>query len=110
MSEIVRCERCGRPCRSAGTGNPDARLLRHAERGYCANCGLTEFLKKTSPLCELLELQGARVLLTPHIQTGILRLLPSGQADATTGEIDFSTIVENWSLPLAGKQRKRRGS
>jgi len=91
------CERCGKKCQG-GVGNPDARLLKRAHKGYCAACALTAFLKNTEPLNMLLKEQGVEVLRMQHIREGIARLLIVGKSDANIGDIDIERVISNWDL------------
>lgn len=96
---ILNCERCGKKCQS-GEGNPEARLLKRAKNGYCADCALTCFLKKTEPLGMLIEGQGPEILRHQSIRAQIATLLIIGNSDADIGEIDIETVIRNWRLPI----------
>lgn len=93
----TKCKRCGKPCRGGG-GNPEARLLKRAEKGLCADCALTEFLKKTEPLSHILKEIGVELLREKHIKAQIANLLIVGHSDASIGEIDIERVIANWSL------------
>ncbi len=93
----TKCKRCGKPCQGS-EGNPEARLLKRAEKGYCADCCLTVFLKDTEPLNMLFEAQGPEVLRLQHIREGIAKLLIVGKSDASMGDIDIEKVITNWSL------------
>lgn len=95
----TKCKRCGKDCKG-GAGNPEARLLKRAEKGYCADCALTEFLKKTEPLNMLLKEQGPEILRAQHIRAGIASLLIVGKSDASIGDIDIERVICNWDLPI----------
>lgn len=94
----TKCKRCGKPCRG-DEGNPDARLLKRATSGYCADCALTAFLKGTEPLGMLIENNGLETLRDPNFRLQILRLLIVGKSDANIGEINMDRVIENWKLP-----------
>jgi uroporphyrinogen-III synthase len=68
--------------------------------GVCVNCALTGLLKDTSPIAEILERQGAEMLLVPAIQTQIGRVLDAGKSDADLGEIDWQAVLAAWDLPV----------
>lgn len=99
---ITSCKRCGKECQSS-IGNPDARLLRRSNQGYCADCALTEFLKRTEPLGMLIEQQGTTVLRNPNIRLQIAKLLIVGKSDADINEIDMERVIDNWNLPFSKK-------
>lgn len=98
---MPNCERCGVAARGA-KGNPDARMMRHAEKGVCVNCGTVLFLK------DLEELHGGRLLppgttwrealALPHIQEQFGRLMRVGKADAQPDEIDWERVAQLWDL------------
>jgi hypothetical protein len=100
------CQRCGRHGRGS-EGNPEARLLRHAKQGVCVNCGVTEFLMSVETTAWAIELRGPQILLDPMIQRQFVALMGAGRADATPEEIDWQTVVANWSLPMTKKGRRR---
>lgn len=104
----MTCERCRRDGLQPGEASPEARLLRRARAGYCADCAITAFLRETSPLDEMMALRGPEVLLDPMVQRQVAQILASGQADARPEEIDWARVVANWPLPIASEQRKRR--
>ena len=94
----TKCGRCSKPCRG-GEGTPDARLLKRAVSGYCADCALTAFLKGTEPLGMLIEENGLESLRNPIFLAQITRLLIVGNSDARIEEIDIDRVIENWGLP-----------
>lgn len=98
MNEIVLCERCCAPCRANPERRAEARLLRHADRGVCVNCGITLFLKGTPPISTLLAARGASVLLGKAVQAQVSRIILAGQADAHPDEIDWMIVVAQWEL------------
>lgn len=95
----LNCERCGKPCQG-GEGNPGARLLKRAQKGYCADCGLTAFLKNTEPLGMLIERQGPEMLRNQSVRAQIATLLIVGKSDANIREIDIERVIEHWDLPV----------
>jgi len=99
--ENIKCQRCGRNCQS-GNGNPEARLLKRSDKGYCADCALTAFLKTTEPLNMLIGSQGVGTLRNQNIRAQIANLLIVGKSDANIGEIDIERVIENWDLPVKG--------
>jgi len=95
----VYCERCGKECQP-GIGNPEARLLKRAQKGLCADCSLTQFLKSTEPFSELLGRVGVEALKAPGIKLSIARLLITGKADASIEDVNMDRVVANWNLPV----------
>jgi len=91
VKDAVNCQ--------GGEGNPDARLLKRAVSGYCADCALTAFLKGTEPLGMLIEENGLESLRNPIFLAQITRLLIVGNSDARIEEIDIDRVIENWGLP-----------
>jgi len=107
-TEIVNCERCEAPCRIAGTGNPDAKMLRRLSkrtRGLCVNCAVHDFLRNTYPLNMLLARSGPKVLLLPRIQKLFAGIMRTALSDARPDEINWDLIVENWDLPFPHKMK-----
>ena len=95
----MQCKRCNRECQPS-IGNPEARLLKRAKNGYCADCALTIFLKQTEPLNMLIRQQGVEVLRHKGIINQLSNLLVIGKSDATIDEIDFERLIANWDLPI----------
>ena len=99
------CVRCGVDIRVAEPPKPDARLLRYAtagevaKSGACVNCTATKFLKETQPLGQILKEKGTDMLLNPMVQNRFGQMMIVGKADAKPDEIDWSSVVKNWSLP-----------
>jgi hypothetical protein len=98
MNDVVLCERCGTPCKANPERNETARLLRHADEGYCVNCAITAFLKGTVPLGDVLQAKGANVLLIPAVQKQAARMIEVGRADALPSEIDWGVVVAQWEF------------
>lgn len=97
------CLRCSVPCSPSRPPGEDARVLRRSlGDGLCANCAITDFLRRMSPLDVVLERQGPEVLLVPSIQAQVGRVLVAGNSDASLAEIDWPTVVANWDLPVKG--------
>lgn len=94
-----QCQRCGIACQPGGSGNPEAQLLRRADHGVCATCGMALFIKATPAMMNGLGRNGVQMLLVPHVQEGFTRMLASGHADARPKEIDWKRLVEQWDLP-----------
>ena len=109
---LTSCQRCERPARGR-TGSPDARIMRRAKKGDCAECSIVLFLKKmdimhggaffgTPTDCASRGPSSphkpADVLRLPHIQEQIGRLLKAGMSDATLGDIDFERVIEVWDI------------
>ena len=101
----VACPRCGRPCIVRRGPREDERPLTHSNtrKGWCANCAVTRWLKKTPPLCDLLASGGRwRVeggpdaLLLPHIQKQVANLMRVGNCPVDAAEIDWPWVVANW--------------
>ena len=93
------CGRCGKQCRG-GAGNPEARLLKQSSKGFCADCALTQFLKRNEPLGSLIETQGVDILRNKEVKLQIARLLIIGKSDASINEIDTERVIANWKLPI----------
>lgn len=105
MSEkIIYCERCEAPCKVAGPGNPDAKMLRLSKsKGLCVNCAVHDWLRNTYPPNMLLAQSGPKVLLYPYIQKQFTGIMQVALADAKPDEINWEAIVENWDLPFPHK-------
>ena len=106
--EVTTCNRCGKPCRP-GEGNPEARLLKKSDKGYCADCGLTAYLKMTPPIDMLLRNSGPEILKLPAIREQISRILISANSDCDISEIDINRVISNWDLPVDAKGRRNKG-
>lgn len=131
---VVHCERCHAPCRVADRQNPDARLLRASltGKGYCVNCGVTEFLKFEHTVgtitrrCEecgdCVDAQPGEIPCRcdkpqpadprkffglPHVQEQFAAIMSTGGADASPEEIDWDEVIANWDLPFP-KHKKHR--
>lgn len=113
-SEITHCQRCGKLCQS-GVGNPEARPLRRAVVGYCADCAITHFIKDTEPLASIIAGgpwgpgKGPSILLNPHIQGDWQRLFVTGCSDADNSEINWQRVVELWDMPFPKYVKKAKG-
>jgi hypothetical protein len=113
--DTMNCSRCGQPCKLATTSTEDARLLRHATHpetaGYCPDCATTDFFKNHSPFGQIIEFHGnagKAMLLDPRVQQQFASLMQTGKADASPDEINWQRVHDNWNLPFAKVQRKRR--
>ena len=95
----MNCERCGKPCQS-GIGNPEARLLKRSDKGLCADCALTAFLKTETPFEYAVQNNGIEILRDANIRLQIAQLLIAGKSDATIDEIDMERVIANWNLPV----------
>lgn len=102
--EIIHCERCEAPCKVAGPGNPDAKMLRRSKsKGLCVNCAVHDWLRNTYPVNLIFTTLSPDALRLEHIQqqfTGIMRV---AGADAQPDEIDWEAIITNWDLPFKNK-------
>jgi hypothetical protein len=107
-SLTANCQRCGFGPLVGGEGNPDALLLRRAHEGVCASCGITMFIKSMPAMLMVIERNGIEMLRDPGMQAHWAPLLAHGHADATSGEIDWNRVVENWNLPDPKPKRGRR--
>ena len=96
----TNCKRCGKECQG-GEGNPEARLLKRSQTGYCADCAITTFLKKTEPVAMIFESLGPEALRNQTIQEQIADLLIIGKSDASIKEIDVERVIKNWDLPIS---------
>jgi hypothetical protein len=88
--------------------NAAARLLRRgmvAHGGMCANCTATAFLKSTPAIMAGIQAHGTAILLSPYSQAGFAAMLVAGNADATSDEIDWSRVVDNWELPMLKRKQ-----
>lgn len=94
---IVQCKRCGVDCRADAVGNPDAEIMRYADEGTCASCGLTVWLKQVEPIASILAARGPELLLAPQVQQQVGRVL--AYSDASLAEIDWAAVVEQWEKP-----------
>jgi hypothetical protein len=113
MSDIILCPRCFQPCRISGSDNVDARLMKRADsakHGLCPNCAITSFILDIETFRINIEKIGPGLLLEPRFQHAFAELLKIGKADAKPEEIDWKTVVENWSLPFPGKKAMKAGS
>ena len=114
IENLAECTRCGKLCKVAGPANPKARLMPYAtsaearERGLCADCAATAFLKGTPTLMYGIEANGVKMLLDPRIQKGFGEVMVIGKADAKPGEVNWQRVVDNWELPLPKRKRSRR--
>src|SRR3990172_1669997 len=98
----VSCRRCGCRCRPS-VGNPKARVLRRAKKGFCASCAIVDFLQRLDNESGGHLLSGIRpgqtpglALRLPHVQKQILNILKAGNSDVTPEEIDWDRIIEVW--------------
>lgn len=100
------CDRCGVRCRVGAVEPSKAKMLRHSTKpkGYCNNCAVTEFLANTYPPNMIIEesQHGAEILLFPAIQQQFAMIM-AGRSDMIPEEINWQTVVDNWSLPLKVK-------
>lgn len=102
----VHCQRCEAACKTAGPGNPDAKMLRRSkDKGLCVNCAVHDWLRNTYPINMLLAQSGPKSLLYPHIQEQFAGIMRIALADASPDEIDWERIVENWELPFPHKMK-----
>jgi len=98
---IVNCPRCGVPCRASSAGHDDARLLRRAPKGFCANCAVTEFLMSVETIRDGIERRGVgQALSNLAVREGFTQLMKIGHADMRPEEIDWEKIIDNWQLPF----------
>ena len=95
----TQCQRCGKECQG-GIGNPEARLLKRGQKGYCADCALTAFLKNETPFEYAVQNNGIEILRDKNIRLQIAQLLIAGKSDATIDEIDMERVIANWNLPV----------
>jgi len=102
---MPNCQRCGRECQ-VGVGNPEARLLRKAQKGLCANCAVTAFLLDTEPIVGILKRGNPLMLLNPMVQEQFGNILISGNSDASLREIDWDVVVSQWGLPMPKQGRR----
>lgn len=94
------CTRCGAQGKASG-GTKQARLLRRAQpgqRGLCASCAMTCFIKSTPSLMVGIEANGVEMLLSSMVQEAFAQLLRIAQSDADPVEVDWQRVVENWDL------------
>lgn len=101
----TRCQRCGKECQ-AGIGNPEARLLKRSDKGLCADCALTAFLKTETPFEYAVQNNGIEILRDKNVRLQIAQLLLTGKSDATIGEINMEQVITNWDLPIPKRHRK----
>ncbi len=99
LTKFARCKRCGQLCRP-GKGNPNSRPFRKAAEGLCVNCAITQFLKETIPLNNLLSSVGPDVLLREDLQQQVGNIMTTGNCDASLSEISWQIVVDQWDLPM----------
>jgi len=99
----TQCQRCSKECQ-AGVGNPEARLLKRADRGLCADCALTVFLKNETPFEYAVQNNGIEILRDTNVRLQIAQLLLTGKSDASIEEIDMNRVIANWNLPVPKKR------
>ncbi len=104
---IANCDRCGALMRLAAKRNEKSMPFKLAKvpKGLCANCVVTEFLYNTYPVNEQLDRSGPQILLVPHMRQAFAPILKN--CDMSVDEIDWPTIVRNWSLPVKTKRGPR---
>lgn len=102
------CERCGEACKVAEQRNEDARMLRLAKeaKGLCANCAVTEWFV-VSRLAEM-HPSLPKGLESPSVQAQFATLMRGMGADMKPEEINWTKVVEHWTLPFPSTQRARR--
>ena len=105
MPTIVNCKRCQIRCQVDILRNPNAKMLRHSNKGLCVNCAVHDWLRNTYPPNILLAQSGPKILLLPHIQEQFAEIMNVGFADAKPDEIDWNKIVDNWDLPFPTKMK-----
>jgi len=108
MNDIVKCPRCGAPCRIGPPPGAQAKMLRRSPtaKGLCVNCATHDFLRNTYPPNILLAESGPHVLLLPQIQEQFAGIMQVTHADAQADEINWEQIVANWDLPFPNKIRR----
>lgn len=117
--KLTTCNRCNVRLQIATERVEDARPIRKSltARGYCPNCAITELIKGTEPLCDLVSdkppLRGPphagmghfpEAFRLPHIQEQFERVLRAGNCEAV-GQIDWDEVIANWELPFPRKIR-----
>lgn len=111
---LAECTRCGKLCKVAGPPNPDARLMPYAtakeakERGLCADCAATAFIKGIETLMYGIGLNDVKMLLDQRVQQQFSQIMIVGKADAKPDEINWQRVVDNWELPLPKAKRGKR--
>lgn len=99
--QTAECERCGDVCRVAQSRKVDATMLRASEKpkGFCANCAVTEWLMvadKTHMIPDIIP----EHFLVPAVQEQFAKLMATAISDMDPREINWSKVVEHWSLPM----------
>lgn len=103
MTEVAAtpCRRCGRAALSSD-GNPDARMMRRAKEGVCADCATIVFLQRLDNMHGGMLLPTgqtwAEALNLPHVRERFAALMRAGDADADPDEIDWERVVELWDI------------
>jgi len=98
------CKRCGATCRADGIGNPNARMMRRAKKGYCPECFIVQWLQRMSNMDGGRLLSGMpgeatpQVLRLPYVQRLLLRTMRAGLADAAPSEINWERVIEVWCI------------
>ncbi len=105
QTTVGTCQRCGMPCRVAGPGRKDAKMLRYAKqpKGYCASCAVHDWLRNTYPVNVQLAQAGPKILLHDGIRKMFADIMRQAKADMNPDEINWNRIVEYWDLPFAEK-------
>ena len=93
----TNCQRCGKLCQ-AGPGNPDARLLRHAQKGRCKTCAIIDWFQRLTNEHVKGAFRGLPdCLRLPHVQDQFRRVMEVGGADLPFNEIDWDEVIEKWN-------------
>ncbi len=102
------CERCGETCKVAEHRDENAKMLRHADKpkGLCANCAVTQWFI----VMGLAEMHPSlpKALELPHVQKQFAAVMASGGADMKPEEINWTKVVEHWTLPFPGVTARAR--
>lgn len=124
-AEHVPCSRCGWPCRTGVSRNPEATLLRIQDdaqgTGVCSACNITAFFQdERLPFCELFramdEERRKSAIKSPQVHEMVAELVRTqpGGMDGDPAEIVWERVNLFWHLPhprgTYGKKRRRRAS
>lgn len=107
MSANVNCERCGATCRVEPLKSSKAKMLRHSNKGLCVNCAVHDWLRNTYPINMQLAESGPGILVHPQMRELFADIMRTAGSDASSDEINWNLIIENWDLPFADKVKPR---
>jgi len=106
--ETTYCQRCRAKCKIEPLPQSNVKMLKRSHnKGLCVNCAVHDWLRNTYPVNMLLAQSGPKALQFEHIRQQFRDIMKTAKADADFSEIDWDTIIKNWSLPFPGKVKAR---